>query len=220
MKYGIIGRDGSSDLVAYDTIREAENVIAKSGSKKPMSVVEYWIVRLAKMERDHVPPIWIEEHGSRSMLIDHIGGWDWETLVASWRYYEYRNTISSASFPVDIVERYWKSGNYSPKALRKIARQFVEIDHRNGESDWTGLWKDSLRDCDKLPWCKFWAFCNGYLHGFKTVVLDGKSDGKHLHEEPECFWCEYTQRWYPAKEYIENPWIESFCGEEYIKEVK
>jgi len=126
-------------------------------------------------------------------------------------------TIASASFPEDIVRRFF-SGKYDDESCKRIARQFAEIDHPNGEEDWTG--SEYLMNCDKTPWCKFYAFCKAYCDGFKTVVMDGENNGKHIHDEPECFWCEYTKRWYPKDMYIERPWEERYCAEEFIKEVK
>lgn len=149
--------------------------------------------------------------------IDTLSNWEWSVLVAAWRYYEFRQTIASATFPEDIIERYWGSGKYADKVLNQIARQFYEIDHRNGEQDWIGL---HIMDCDKRPWCKFCAFCKAWCEGFKTVVLDGDNNGKHIHDEPLCFYCEYTKRWYPKNAYITSPYHEISCGEEFIKEIK
>lgn len=149
--------------------------------------------------------------------IDVLSDWEWTTLVASWRYYEFRQTISSATFPEQIIERYWGSGKYSDKALRSIARQFYHIDHRNGEQDWMA---SSIMDCDKRLWCKFYAFCKAWYEGFRTVVLDGDCNGKHIHDESECFYCEYTKRWYSKNNYITAPFHEMYCGEEFIKEIK
>lgn len=61
----------------------------------------------------------------------------------------------------------------------------------------------------------------GWVDGFPTVVLDATlANGQHLHQEPACFWCEYTKRWYPVDEYISDPSRHRCCGEEFIKEIK
>ena len=145
--------------------------------------------------------------------------WDWTTLVASWRYYEHRTTISSSMFPGEIVQRFF-SGAYKEEECRRIARQFVEVDHlREGES----CWRDdkSLMNCDRVSWCKFYSFLKGYLDGFTIVVLDGedKISGKHLHEEAKCFFCKYTERYYPVADYIGNPQCEKYCSPDFIKKI-
>lgn len=103
--------------------------------------------------------------------IEVLSNWEWTTLVAAWRYYELRATIASATFPEDVVRRFWGSGKYSDSVLRQIANQFANIDHgRDGESYWT---KDrTIGDCDRKSWCVFYAFCKGWCEGFTTVVLD------------------------------------------------
>ena len=50
--------------------------------------------------------------------LKQLTDWDWTTLVAAWRYYQYRSTIVSATFPRDIYERYFM-GEYSPDTLRE-----------------------------------------------------------------------------------------------------
>ena len=59
--------------------------------------------------------------------------WDWTTLVAAWRYYEHGHTIASAMFPHEIVRRFF-TGSYDEESCRRIARQFVEIDHRDADT--------------------------------------------------------------------------------------
>lgn len=105
----------------------------------------------------------------RKKPIDKLTNWEWTTLVAAWRYYEYGRTIVSATFPEDIIKRFFQ-GAYSTRVCKQIARQFAETDHGiRGEEDWT---KDKyLLDCDKLPWTKFFRFCQGYVTGFHKVVL-------------------------------------------------
>ena len=53
-----------------------------------------------------------------------LSDWDWMTLVAAWRYYEHRNTITAAMFPHEIVTRFF-TGEYDEKSCIRIARQFV-----------------------------------------------------------------------------------------------
>ena len=103
--------------------------------------------------------------------------WDWTTLVAAWRYYEHRNTITSAMFPHEIVTRFF-IGAYDEESCKQIARQFVEIDHRLGPDNkldgWVG--DDAFGASDRKAWRLFYFYLYAYLYGFKTakVTLDGK----------------------------------------------
>ena len=103
--------------------------------------------------------------------------WDWTTLVAAWRYYEHRNTITSAMFPHEIVMRFF-IGAYDEESCKRIARQFVEIDHRLGPDNkhdgWVG--DDAFGASDRKAWRLFYFYLYAYLYGFKTakVTLDGK----------------------------------------------
>ena len=103
--------------------------------------------------------------------------WDWTTLVAAWRYYEHGHTISSYMFPHEIVKRFF-TGAYDEESCKRIARQFVEIDHRNGPNDkidgWVG--EDLYCSSDRRAWRLFYSYLYAYLHGFNTakVALDGK----------------------------------------------
>lgn len=152
--------------------------------------------------------------------IDIIGGWDWETLVASWRYYEHGGSITAASFMEDIVERFFKdTKTYSDNARMQIANQFANIDHGlRGEEDWTkyGCGDDSAAK----SWRKFYRFCEAWANNhWYTVVLDGKdSSGKHIHEEVVAF--KFGDRFYPRDRYISWPSLESYCAPEFIKEIR
>lgn len=141
--------------------------------------------------------------------IDKLSNWEWSTLVASWRYYEYRSTIASATFPEDIVERYWRSGKYDAKVLGLIARQFAKVDHGlRGESDWSdSLMK--LQKCDATPWCLFFAFCNAWCDGFRKFRL---KDGS----EVELFYCDYTKHWHPKVNYIDATIYGCYVTDEQI----
>lgn len=147
--------------------------------------------------------------------IKELDNWEWSTLVASWRYYEYRMTIASATFPADIIGRFWRSGRYSDEVLTTIARQFADVDHGlRGEEDWmVGLNSTGLMDMDKRPWCKFHAFCHAWIHGFTEAVL---SDGKKY----RLFYSKYTRRWYPADAYIKWPSHETWIDEKDFEERK
>lgn len=146
----------------------------------------------------------------RKKPIDKLTDWEWVTLVAAWRYYQYWQTIVSATFPEDIIKRFFQ-GAYSARICRQIARQFAEIDHgTRGEEDWS---KDKyLRDCDKQAWTKFFRFCQGYVSGFHKVVL---KRGR-LQQEVDAFHVDWNDRWYPVKEYIEHPHLEAYCAPEFI----
>ena len=103
--------------------------------------------------------------------------WDWTTLVAAWRYYEHRHTITSAMFPHEIVTRFF-TGDYDDESCKRIARQFVEIDHHYGLDDKISGWVEdgTFGDCYRKAWRLFYSYLYSYLYGFKTanVTLDGK----------------------------------------------
>ena len=104
--------------------------------------------------------------------------WDWTTLVAAWRYYEHRHTIAAAMFPHEIITRFF-TGKYEKESCRRIARQFVEIDHHDGPDDELEGWVGDVRfeECYRKPWRLFYFYLKAWLLGFKTakVTLDGKS---------------------------------------------
>ena len=133
----------------------------------------------------------------KQQVIDNLTMWEWETLVASWRYYEHGMTISSACFPHDIVQRYYGEGNnYSDNVRKTIANQFVNIDHHGkGEHDWD----DSGMSCDKRAWRAFYRFCEAWLNGFHTIGVK-RVDGKI--ERLEAFHTDFEDRWYIKDIYI------------------
>ena len=105
--------------------------------------------------------------------------WDWITLVASWRYYEHGHTITSYSFPHEIVSRFF-TGYYNDKSCKKIARQFVEVDHFRGPDDkidgWVG--DDRFGECDRRSWRLFYFYLKAWLCGFqKAKVTVGGNSG-------------------------------------------
>lgn len=130
--------------------------------------------------------------------------WEWTTLVGAWRYYEFRSTIASASFPAQIVERYWRGKMFTDCARTHIANQFANIDHgANGEADWKGQ-----PECDRVPWAKFYAFCKAWCDGFLEIVCTDKGKKRTV----VCFGCETTGRFYPTAKYISNPRGECFLN--------
>lgn len=104
--------------------------------------------------------------------------WDWTTLVAAWRYYEHRSTITAAMFPHEIVKRFF-TGSYDDESCIRIARQFVEIDHRDGINDKISGWAEDyiFGECDRRAWRLLYSYLYAHLYGFKTakVTLGGKS---------------------------------------------
>ena len=107
-----------------------------------------------------------------------LSDWDWTTLVAAWRYYEHRSSITSAMFPHEIVKRFF-TGSYEDESCRRIARQFVEIDHHDGPDDKISGWvgDDIYCGCDRRAWRLFYFYLKACLCGFSkaTVTIDGKS---------------------------------------------
>ena len=146
----------------------------------------------------------------RKKPIDKLTDWEWTTLVASWRYYENRMTITSATFPEDVIKRFFQ-GAYSTRICKQIANQFAIIDHSiRGEDDWA---KDKyLRDSDKRPWIKFFRFCQGHVAGFHKIVLEHED----VQREVDAFHVDWNDRWYPVKEYVERPYQEAYCAPEFI----
>ena len=109
--------------------------------------------------------------------------WDWTTLVAAWRYYEHRHTITSAMFPHEIVRRFF-TGEYDEESCRRIARQFVEIDHRNGPDDkidgWVG--DDAFGASDRRTWRLFYFYLFAWHYGFFSKAR-GTIGGESGHVE-------------------------------------
>ena len=107
-----------------------------------------------------------------------LSDWDWTTLVASWRYYEHRNTITSAMFPHEIVTRFF-TGEYDEKSCIRIATQFVCVDHHNGPDDKISGWvgDDTFGDCDRRVWRMFYFYLRAWLVEFAKakVTIGGKS---------------------------------------------
>lgn len=148
---------------------------------------------------------------AKPKLIERLSMWEWDTLVAAWRYYEHGATITSASFPWDIVRRYWGEGNnYSDNVRLTIANQFAITDHGGkGENDWTeGI---GMR-CDKVPWTTFYRFCEAEAKGYKQLTVKppkGKSETLS-----NCFHCDYTDRWHERDGYIregQNMFVDPQC---------
>lgn len=128
-----------------------------------------------------------------------LDDWEWDTLVAAWRYYEHRSSITAFLFPAEIVSRYW-GGNWDTEDRYRIARQFSEIDHgRRGVEDWK-------KDEDGASWRKFYAFCRRYCIGFYTLQVQTDEGPKPV----KAFYCD--GRWYPVGEYVANPFAEFYIN--------
>ena len=141
---------------------------------------------------------------------------EWECLVAAWRYYEHRSTIAAAKFPEDLVVRYFQ-GDYKKETVYRIAYQFAKTDHGlRGVEDWnwdehpkTTKWKNEYH-----PWLKFYAFCNAWVDGFKKMVVVDPETGKK--KKIEAFHLDTVDRWYPVKRYLEKPFFEIWIPRENI----
>lgn len=149
--------------------------------------------------------------------VDQLSDWEWTTLVAAWRYYEHGHTIASATFPHDVVKRFWGEGNpYSDEVRDTIANQFAKVDHGlRGEEDWTVWIKPDYRgafDCDYSEWTTFYQFCRGWVDGYADLTV---SNGKRT-ENVKAFYTEFTERWTPVEEYIKHGQY-SYVPEGYIK---
>lgn len=104
--------------------------------------------------------------------------WDWTTLVASWRYYEHRHTIAAAMFPHEVVTRFF-TGEYDEESCKRIAWQFVEIDHCDGPDDRISGWigDDTFGECDRRTWRLFYFYLSAWIFGFShaNLTIEGKS---------------------------------------------
>ena len=104
--------------------------------------------------------------------------WDWTTLVAAWRYYEHGHTITSAMFPHEIVTRFF-TGKYDNESCRRIANQFVNIDHDNGPDNKISGWAGNgwFVESNRMAWRLFYFYLMAWLVEFATakVTLGGKS---------------------------------------------
>lgn len=140
--------------------------------------------------------------------INVLSDWEWMTLVGAMRYYEYRSSIASATFPNNVVALYWGSGRYGKSVQIQLANQFAIVDHGiKGEGDWA-----QQPAADRLPWCRFHAFCKGVCNGFLKyrAVYGGKV------VTGDCFRCETNGRLYPVEQYISNPWICAYLVEDAL----
>lgn len=141
--------------------------------------------------------------------------WEWEVLVAAWRYYEHRHTIASASFPHEVVRRYF-SGEYDEASCDSIACQFVGIDHYRGPDSkldgWVG--DDALGECDRRAWRLFYWFLKAWHEaGFRELRISfGKNE-----ERVVCF--NADGKWYAKDGYIwSGEKVAPYRDEEIIKE--
>ena len=146
-------------------------------------------------------------------LKDRLTMWEWDTLVGAWRWYEYGATATSASFPSDIVQRFWGEGNcYTDNVRHLIAYQFAMTDHkRKGEKDWTD--KTGLKmDCDVRPWTTFYRFCESWVKGFTPITVRDPDTKKVM--AVMAFHVDYTDRWIGRDQYIkrgDNGFINPKC---------
>ena len=136
-------------------------------------------------------------------IIDRLSMWEWDLLVGAWRNYEYGATITSASFPHDIVTHYWgKGNNYSDDVRMTIANQFAFTDHgQKGELDWTDKKFCSL-NCDKRAWCAFYQFCRAWVKGFTPITVKDPKTKKEF--SLMVFHTDWDDRWIDRDRYIEH----------------
>lgn len=135
--------------------------------------------------------------------IDRLSMWEWDTLVAAWRWYEYGATATSACFPRDIIERFWCEGNrYTDNVRHLIAYQFAMTDHGSkGEKDWTG--KQGFKmECDLRPWTTFYRFCEAWVKGFTPITVKDPDTKKKM--AIMAFHVDYTGKWIGRDQYIEH----------------
>lgn len=102
--------------------------------------------------------------------------WEWTMLVAAWRYYEHRHSITAVMFPHKVVERFF-TGRYDDESCIRIANQFVCLDHYSGQNDEFRGWAGDEMCGECRAWRLFYFYLRTWLCGFPTakVMLDGKS---------------------------------------------
>lgn len=122
--------------------------------------------------------------------------WDWTTLVAAWRYYEHGHTITSAMFPHEIITRFF-TGKYDDESCRRIAHQFVEIDHHDGPDDKISGWVEdgTFGDCDRRAWRLFYFYLSAWLGGFKNAKVTVGSKSRRVEVFRAC------GKWYAREGY-------------------
>lgn len=122
--------------------------------------------------------------------------WDWTTLVAAWRYYEHGHTITSAMFPHEIVTRFF-IGKYEDESCRRIAEQFVNVDHYAGPDDEISGWvgDDSFGDCDRRAWRLFYFYLDAWINGFLTAKVTVGSKSRRVEVFRAC------GKWYAREGY-------------------
>lgn len=145
-----------------------------------------------------------------------IDVFEWECVVAAWRYYEHRSTIAAVGFPSDLVKRYFASGDYSEDDKERLANQFAKVDHGlRGIRDWH--WKDD-GDTNWMheyhQWIKFYAFCKAYVDGFTELNLKNSKTNKT--KTCKAFFLETTGKWYPVDDYLNNAYVDVFVPPETI----
>lgn len=135
--------------------------------------------------------------------------WDWETLFASIRYFRSRSSISAASFPRDIVERYWKDGNpYTDEDRRRIIHQLHEVEFRI-----LSPFDKKLAEEMEPSWKKFESFINGLAEGLYAVHAAGNGCNERL----ICF--RHEDKYIDINHYIANPDLCGYIIPECIKDV-
>ena len=140
---------------------------------------------------------------------------DFELLIGALRYYEYRMSIASASFPGNVVRCYWVVAERTDKHIqfcKRVANQFVHTDHKS-EYDWA----QSEFECDREPWTRFYNFCKGYVDGYYKVHCKLKS-GEII--DKTAFKVEYENHYYPLDKYLENPDFPQFISPDSIVNVE
>ena len=81
-------------------------------------------------------------------------------------------------FPHEIVKRFF-TGEYDDESCKRIARQFVLVDHRFGPDHkydgWVG--DDAFGASDRKAWRLFYFYLCAWNYGFTTanVTINGKS---------------------------------------------
>lgn len=146
--------------------------------------------------------------------LQHLTNWDWEVLVAAWRYYEHRHTISSVMFPHDIVMRYWNYDKYDEDTRNRIATQFVDVDHYNGPDEKYGGWvgDDSFGECDRKSWRMFYWFLYAQAYNaWKTLNIKNE----YCDADVVCFCAD--GKWYSKDGYIKHG---HYIGSYYESEIK
>jgi hypothetical protein len=127
---------------------------------------------------------------------------EWDTCFMSLRYAMNRQTISSATLPIQLVRAYWN--RWTDPQKKMIARDLKNNEEMCIEMETTAFGNPSI---DRPTWLKFWKACDIDNH-YKVKLVNGDED----------IVFEANDKIYPLNKYVENPYLEIYYPKESILE--